>query len=65
MGRVEGKVGLITGTASGIDQMRRDYLIPELGQPEDVAHAVLYLASDEAQFTTGAALVVDGGHTIE
>ncbi|HEY3081295.1 MAG TPA: SDR family oxidoreductase [Chloroflexota bacterium] len=48
-----------------MDQMRQDYLIPELGQPEDVAHAVLYLASDEAHFTTGAALVVDGGHTIK
>ena len=48
-----------------MDQMRLDYLIPELGQPEDVAQAVLYLASDEARFTTGAALVVDGGHTIK
>lgn len=48
-----------------MDQMRLDYLIPELGQPNDVAYAVLYLASDEAHFTTGTALVVDGGHTIK
>jgi NAD(P)-dependent dehydrogenase (short-subunit alcohol dehydrogenase family) len=48
-----------------MDQMRLDYLIPSLGQPEDVAYAVLYLASDEARFTTGASLVVDGGHTIK
>jgi NAD(P)-dependent dehydrogenase (short-subunit alcohol dehydrogenase family) len=48
-----------------MDQMRQDYLIPELGQPEDVAQAVLHLASDEARFTTGAALVVDGGHTVK
>src|SRR5688572_19389384 len=48
-----------------MDQMRLDYLIPELGQPDDVAYAVLYLASDEAHFTTGACLVVDGGHTIK
>jgi NAD(P)-dependent dehydrogenase (short-subunit alcohol dehydrogenase family) len=48
-----------------MDQMRLDYLIPSLGQPEDVAYAVLHLASDEARFTTGASLVVDGGHTIK
>jgi NAD(P)-dependent dehydrogenase (short-subunit alcohol dehydrogenase family) len=32
-----------------------------LGQPEDIAHAALYLASDAAAFVTGTALVVDGG----
>jgi len=34
---------------------------PEPGQPEDVAHAALYLAGDEAHFVTGISLVVDGG----
>ena len=48
-----------------MEEMKKDYLIKELGRPEDVAHAVLYLASDEAAFTTGACLVVDGGHTIK
>jgi len=32
-----------------------------LGQPEDVARAALYLASDDAAFITGAHLFVDGG----
>ncbi|MCC7264702.1 MAG: SDR family oxidoreductase [Candidatus Latescibacteria bacterium] len=32
-----------------------------LGTPEDIAWAVLYLASDEASFVTGTTLVVDGG----
>ena len=36
-----------------------------LGQPEDVAYGVLYLASDEASFVTGAELVIDGGRTAE
>jgi len=34
-----------------------------LGTPEDVAYAVLYLASDESKYMTGAELVVDGGFT--
>ncbi len=32
-----------------------------MGRPEDVARAALYLASDEAEFVTGAQLFVDGG----
>ncbi len=35
-----------------------------LGEPADVARAVLYLASDAAGFATGTNLVVDGGYTI-
>jgi NAD(P)-dependent dehydrogenase (short-subunit alcohol dehydrogenase family) len=36
-------------------------LTPYLGVPEDIAHAVVYLASDEARYVTGHNLVVDGG----
>ena len=35
-----------------------------LGAPEEIAAAILYLASDDAAFTTGATLGVDGGLTI-
>jgi 3-oxoacyl-[acyl-carrier protein] reductase len=34
-----------------------------LGMPEDLAGIVLYLASDEANWTTGQSFIVDGGHT--
>jgi NAD(P)-dependent dehydrogenase (short-subunit alcohol dehydrogenase family) len=36
-------------------------LTPYLGDPEDIAHAVAFLASDEARYITGQALVADGG----
>jgi 2-keto-3-deoxy-L-fuconate dehydrogenase len=32
-----------------------------LGRPEEIAHLVVYLASDEASFTTGTAQIIDGG----
>jgi hypothetical protein len=35
----------LQGDKAFMDQMRLDYLIPSLGQPEDVAYAVLHLAS--------------------
>ena len=38
-----------------------DRPLQRIGRPEDIAQAVLYLASDAASFVTGAALVVDGG----
>lgn len=38
-------------------------LVGRLGRPEDIAYAVLYLASDESTFVTGSNLVVDGGAT--
>lgn len=35
--------------------------VPRVGRPSDVAHAVLFLASEEAGYITGASLMVDGG----
>lgn len=37
--------------------------IGRVGEPEDIAYGILYLASDEASFVTGSELVVDGGYT--
>ncbi len=34
-----------------------------IGEPDDIAYGVLYLASDEAKFVTGTELIIDGGYT--
>ncbi len=47
--------------------MRRHFanLTPmkRLGRPEEIARGVVFLASDDASFATGAELVLDGGYT--
>jgi len=45
----------------GLAAIRKRQLTNELGRPEDVAHAALYLASDESRFVMASGLVVDGG----
>ncbi|MGP4081603.1 SDR family NAD(P)-dependent oxidoreductase [Pseudalkalibacillus sp. R45] len=40
-------------------------LSPHIGYPEDVAEAILFLASDQSKFITGIALPVDGGWTAQ
>src|SRR5207245_600559 len=45
----------------GLKEIRKRQLTAELGKPEDVASAALFLASDESRFVMGSALFVDGG----
>jgi NAD(P)-dependent dehydrogenase (short-subunit alcohol dehydrogenase family) len=47
----------------GYASIRARQLGDELGTPEDVAHAALYLASDESRFVMASGLVIDGGVT--
>lgn len=47
------------------DFMNAEHPIGRIGQPEEVGKAVLYFASDDASWTTGAILAVDGGESIK
>jgi NAD(P)-dependent dehydrogenase (short-subunit alcohol dehydrogenase family) len=48
-------------TGARLDFVRARTPLPRLGEPEDIARAVLFLASDEATYITGENLMVDGG----
>ena len=45
--------------------MNNEHPIGRIGQPDEVGKAVLYFASDDASWTTGAVLAVDGGESIK
>lgn len=45
--------------------MKSASVLPVLGEPEDIANLILFLASDESKFINGATIVSDGGWTIQ
>ena len=49
------------GRDEGIAKLARQVPLGRIGEPDDVAWGVLYLASDESRFVTGSELVIDGG----
>ncbi|WPB81944.1 SDR family oxidoreductase [Archangium violaceum] len=60
---VDGLASLGGDMAAGKAKLSRMIPLGHLGEPDDVAYAVLYLASDESKLMTGSELVVDGGST--
>ena len=53
----------LTGDPDMLARLEALHPMGRLGRADEVAHAALYLASDESGFVTGAALTVDGGYT--
>jgi 3-oxoacyl-[acyl-carrier protein] reductase len=53
--------GTATRTQSELEAIARKTMLGRLGEPEDVANAALFLASDESSFMTSQVLTVDGG----
>ena len=49
------------GEEKAVQKLARQIPINRSGDPEDVAYAILYLASDESKFMTGTEIVLDGG----
>jgi 3-oxoacyl-[acyl-carrier protein] reductase len=56
--------GLAALGEDAIASMIEHIPIGSLGEPEDIAHTALFLASDGARFITGQSVVVDGGQTL-
>jgi 2-keto-3-deoxy-L-fuconate dehydrogenase len=46
------------------EEMAGTQILKRMGRPEEIAAAALYLASDEASFVTGSALIIDGGFSV-
>lgn len=57
--------GMVTSTGKPkeviMDKLARQIPLKRVGHPDDIANGVLYLASDESRFMTGAELKLDGG----
>jgi len=59
-----GPVDTPMNTPEAVERLSRAPLLGRIGQPDDIASVVAFLASPEASFLTGAEVLADGGHTL-
>jgi NAD(P)-dependent dehydrogenase (short-subunit alcohol dehydrogenase family) len=61
--------GFGTETGKSMETFRKEiaalHPLGHIGEPDDIAYGILYLASDESKFVTGSELVIDGGYTAQ
>lgn len=61
--------GVGKGSCQEMNEFRRQiaalHPLGHIGEPDDIAYGILYLASDESKFVTGSELVIDGGYTAQ
>ncbi|WP_029890113.1 glucose 1-dehydrogenase [Polycyclovorans algicola] len=62
---VSGALATIGDVDEGRKTLDAKHPIGYVGEPNDVAYGILYLASDESKFVTGSELVIDGGYTAQ
>ncbi|MGH9821155.1 MAG: SDR family NAD(P)-dependent oxidoreductase [Pyrinomonadaceae bacterium] len=61
---VKARINEYPDPAKAYAEMAATQAVGRMGKPEEIAAAVMYLASDEAAFVTGTAFEVDGGFTV-
>jgi len=67
-GLIETEILKLAGELFSKDQLNdklKQYPLKRIGQPEDVAYAVIYLLSDASSWITGTNIVIDGGFTLQ
>ena len=64
LNKLEGKIALITGGTSGIGLTTRGLALSHIAEPDEITQLVLFVASDEASFSTGSEFIADGGHLL-
>ncbi len=58
---VEAFVNLAPDPDAAVEDMRVNHALQRLGEPQDIANTILFLASDESSFATGGEYRIDGG----
>jgi 3alpha(or 20beta)-hydroxysteroid dehydrogenase len=54
----------VRDAAASAESLITDFAIPRMGEPEEITRLVLFVASDEASFSTGSEFIADGGQLL-